>query len=209
MSVNAELVGKRASRTQHDVHLAIAELNASFVRVLIEMAQLDAASTSDFITALRVPLLALATPACALAARMPVLLLEIESRNAIWWQAASVDPLKTVAAQSATLILPRARAVKLTRSILTLAWLLSRTDRENAVVSLGMSVPVITLVSALQPSQLDAIAERQYAHLRPRWMDQLALWKRLLSSQANEPDSVRSCTYRLLQLSYPCRYGAS
>jgi hypothetical protein len=208
MSVIAELAIKSASRTQRDVHLAIAELNASLVRVLIEMAQLDAASTSDFIAALRVPLLALATPSCALAARMPVLLLEIESRSAIWWKAASVDPMRGYSAQSASLSLPRARAVKLARSILTLAWLLSRTDRENAVVSLGMSVPVIALVSAMQPSQLDVIAERQYAHLRPRWMDRLALWKRLLSSQANEPDSVRSCTYRLLQLSHPCRYGA-
>jgi hypothetical protein len=208
MSVNPEVVGKSASRRQRDVHLSIAELNASFVRVLIEMAQLDAPSTSDFIATLRVPLLALATPSCALAARMPVLLLEIESRNATWWKAASVDPLKNFAAQSASPILPRARAVKLTRSTLTLAWHLSRTDRENAVVSLGMSAPVIALVSALQPSQIDAIAERQYAHLRPRWMDHPALWKRLLSSPANEPDSVRSCTYRLLQLSYPCRYGA-
>jgi hypothetical protein len=96
---------------------------------------------------------------------------------------------------------PRPRALKLARSALMLVWHLARSDRDSSLVVLGLSAPVIDIVGALQPQQIDRIAERHCAFLRPRWEDRPSVWRRLLCGAATQ-EAARTFTLRALQLTW-------
>ena len=88
-----------------------------------------------------------------------------------------------------------------------LAWHLARTDRDTSTVLMGLTMPVIDVLALLQPQQIDRLAERYFAHIRPRWEDQPSVWRQLLSTQTSSPSTGRAFTLRVLQLSW-CSLGA-
>ena len=186
-----------------DASAPLRAINESFLELLIDMAHLPGEPCSDFISTLRTQIGSLTQAPRAIALRTPVLLVDIEFRNPIWWKAVAATPSRLHAPTSVWLAPPpRARAVKLARAALTLAWHLARTDLESSLVLMGLTAPVIEIVGALQPQQLDRIAELQSAHLRPRWEDGPSVWRQLLLGASIDSHQSRAFALRTLQLTW-------
>lgn len=177
------------------------EINASFLQLLVDMARNTVRPTGDFIAPLRAALCDLPEPVTAIAARTPVLLLDLQFADATWWNAVATDASRVPPAARWLTSFPKARALKLARATLTLAWHLSRTDTAAEMILMGLTAPVSAIVGTLRFNQLDAIAERQFTHLRPRWEDRPRLWLQLLSGNL-DPLNASAFTLRALQLSW-------
>jgi hypothetical protein len=185
-----------------DVRAPLADINASFLQLLAQMARSDTDS-SDFISELREALLKLADPVKSVAAGIPFLLVDLEFRNHAWWKACAASPSKVFPPPPRwTTSLPRLKALKLVRPALTLAWHLSRTDRESCLVALGMSRSVIEVVSLLQLQQIEAIAEHQCTRMRPRWEDRPSLWRQLLWVGSSDQPKTRDFVLHALQMTW-------
>jgi len=178
----------------------LSDINESFLQLLIDVAKRREAAPSDFIAELREPLCQLSESARAIARGTPVLLVDMEFRNPMWWGAVATDSAKTHTAHTWLTSFPRNRAVRLARSTLMLAWHLAGTDPASCLALLGLSSPVIEIVGALQPQQIERIAERQGTCLRPRWEDRPSVWRHLLSA-ADDHAAAQGFTVRALQLS--------
>jgi hypothetical protein len=110
------------------------------------------------------------------------LLVDVHFRSAEWWDSLLHFPTASRPIDSWLTAFPRQRGIMLTRSALTLAWHVARTDRQAAVVFLGLSPSVSELFGLVSLQQIDRIAERHFAHLRPRWEDNPAMWHEILSA---------------------------
>jgi hypothetical protein len=185
-----------------EVRAPLADINASFLELLVDMARSDSRGGSDFLSELREPLSRLAEPVKLLAARIPFLLLDVEFRNHAWWKACATNPAKAFPPPPTwTTALPRLNSLKLARPALVLAWHLARTDRESCLIAMGMSAAVIDVVRLLQLQQIEAIAEQQCTRLRPRWEDRPALWRQLLATAATGQPKTRDFVLHALQMS--------
>ena len=188
--------------TLRQVRAPLCDINETFLQLLIDLARLPAEPQSDFIAQLREQLKHLVEPVSVIAARAPVLLVDIKFRDREWWKRAATEAPKGRLPPSWMPALPRQRALIVTRATLTLAWHLARTDRDCCVVLLGMSVAVMDIMRALSLREVDRIAERQAGHLRPRWEDRPALWRQVLGAATDTPGLARALALRSLQLSF-------
>ena len=109
------------------------------------------------------------------------------ARPEIWANLPSVGvheavPLRTLLATRNSLATP------LLRRVLLLAWHMARTDRAGACIALGMSVPCARVVAGCRLADLEALAERRSAWIRPRWDDRPDVWHAWLNAAAqNSP----------------------
>ncbi|MGH8254606.1 MAG: hypothetical protein ACRET0_00120 [Steroidobacteraceae bacterium] len=186
----------------HNVRAPLSDINEAFLRLLIDLANLPGNPASDFMAELRGSLRHLTEPVSAIAARAPVLLVDMEFAHHTWWTGVAADRLKARGARNWLTAFPRTRVIKVARSTLTLAWHLARTDPASSRVLMGMSTPVMQTIATLQPQQLDRIAESQCLRLRPRWEDRPSVWRQLLAGVATDQASARAFTIRALQLSW-------
>jgi hypothetical protein len=89
-------------------------------------------------------------------------------------------PLRTLLANRSTLSTP------LLRRVLLLAWHMARANRNNARIALGMSGLCARAVAGCRLADLEALAERRPAWIRPRWDQHGDVWSAWLAAAANE-----------------------
>ena len=89
-------------------------------------------------------------------------------------------PLSALLAQRGPLATP------LLRRVLLFAWHLARTNRLAARIALGMSAPCANIVAACRFSDLESLAERRPAWIRPRWDNRPDIWQAWLAASAQE-----------------------
>jgi hypothetical protein len=109
------------------------------------------------------------------AAEHPMLLLDMNFSDAVWWgsaaQGRSVEETTSVASY-----LPAIIASELTRETLTVAWTLARADPGIATVLCGMAPQVSRLFASFSPAQLERLSARE-DHLRLRFDDHPPYWR--------------------------------
>ncbi|HEX4050657.1 MAG TPA: hypothetical protein VHY19_07270 [Steroidobacteraceae bacterium] len=124
------------------------------------------------------------------------LLVDMHFRSLEWWDTLAHHPMARRPLESCLVVFPRQRGITLSRSVLTLAWHVARTDRESAVVFLGLSPPVSELISLFSLQQIDRIAQRHFPHLRPRWADSPAVWHEIFAAFQGDATSGNSIAQR-------------
>lgn len=139
------------------------------------------------------------TPAIrARAAERPILLTDMQFTNAAWWRAAREHPARPAPLPSWRGAFPKPAAVGLARATLMLAWHSLRSSPESAVL-LGLLPDVARVIADLSLSDIDSIVERRFQHVRPRWEDRPAAWRRLLMT-AESADFRRTREFNLYSL---------
>jgi hypothetical protein len=81
------------------------------------------------------------------------------------------------------------------------AWEGIRVDTDAACVVLGMVREVADVISTMQVTEFDAIADRHFRRLAPRWLDRPGIWRQLLlAAAADKPACTRDLDLHALQL---------
>lgn len=89
-------------------------------------------------------------------------------------------PLRALLANRSVLATP------LLRRVLSMAWYLARHNRVGARIALGMSASCASGLASWRPMDLDTLAERRPAWIRPRWEQHLDFWQGLLSAAGQD-----------------------
>lgn len=178
---------------------AIREINERLLELLVQVARSDASSVM-LEPSLR-DLLRQAPPEVRKrAAARAYILVDLEFRNLPWWEAVRRSPEKQFTG-SARISLPKRSAIPLARTLLMATREAVRADVEIARLVLGAHPEVAELLSGLQLSDIDRIADRQFRHLERRWADRPAIWHSLLLGAGNpNPNAFREFQARSLQL---------
>jgi hypothetical protein len=135
------------------------------------------------------------------AARVSFLLVDMEFGNPDFWHVACSHPgqqLKTPLWRGS---FPRGSAIQLAHATLMLAWNSLRSDPVTARILLGMAQSVSDLITGLKFDEIDRIAHKRFRHVRPRWDDRPALWRRLLlAAQSDDAKLLGAVNLHALQL---------
>ena len=191
----------RLATLRRDSASPLREVNAQCLHLLVDMARRPSASSRDFIDEISGALCRLSASAQAAASCLPFLLVDMRFRDHEWWREVIAHPTITRRSPTWLVPFPRQATIKLARTTLVLAWHTTRTDRESAVVLLGISPSVANLLAQVPLYEIDRIAERQFRHLRPRWEDRPAVWTQMLDSAlSGEKDSWQDFILRGLHL---------
>jgi hypothetical protein len=81
-----------------------------------------------------------------------------------------------------------AAARSITRRMLVYGWHLARSRPRAACLVFGATLPAVESLAACSLAALDAAADRNGHALRPRWSNQLAFWRELLSAASAGAD---------------------
>lgn len=169
---------------------AIQEINERSLELLVQIARSDANSVMLRST-IRELLRQTSPEARKSAATHAYLLIDLKFRNLTWWEAVRRSPQKQFEGQAGRNTLPKRSAVSLARALLMASREAIRSDIEIARLVLGIDPQVAELLSGVQIADIDRIAEHQFRHVEPRWLDHPAVWPELLLSVPN-PQSIKS-----------------
>ena len=161
------------------------EVNNRCIEMLAAAARKERAGSPTLVAQLKDVLLRVTPEVRARAAQRPVLLTDMQFTNALWWRAARAHPARPAPLPSWRGSFPRPAAVSLARATLMLAWHSLRSSPESAVL-LGVLPGVAELITGLSLTDIDSIVERRFQHVRPRWEDRPAVWRRLLLAAESE-----------------------
>lgn len=76
-----------------------------------------------------------------------------------------------------------------------------RADLEIGSLMLGVEPQVAELLSGLQITDIDRMAQHQFQRIEPRWLDRTAIWRSLLLSAENRGSiQIRQFDAHCLQL---------
>lgn len=157
---------------------AVCQVNEHLVSALSELARLKSPTT--VVVARNADVLrCLDATACSRAARIPLLLLDLQFRKEDWWRNAASASGKYRARTSCASGLPENYAAELTRESLIVTWFAVRHAPQSASLLFGMSNAVAGLLGDLTPQQLSRVAERSSSELCIRWPDKVDFWRRL------------------------------
>lgn len=82
-----------------------------------------------------------------------------------------------------------------------LAWSTVALDRGAASVLLGVAPAVSNIIAELSPQDVERIGGRYSQHLRPRWEDLPAFWRKLLTAaRDNDKEALRESHIHGVQL---------
>jgi hypothetical protein len=123
-------------------------------------------------------------------AAQPFLLFSLGLEHGARWRALADEVAATHPARRIAESRPRTAAVVYARLLLQYAWHLARTAPLTAGLVVGMSPGAAAVMRDCRVEQLDAMAERASAWLRPRWANAPSLWGDLL--RAARPDAASS-----------------
>jgi hypothetical protein len=170
-------------------------VNERCLELLAAAARAQQPDTSSLVGNLR-DLLSNMTPEMrARAARRALLLVDMEFGNHEWWQMVKNHPARPTPAPAWRWAFSRSGGVQLARATLLLAWHTAHAAPHMTSL-LGMSADVMDSLRQLPITEIYSIAERRYRHVRPRWEDRPAVWRRLLLSAQSE-DLRRSRDFSL------------
>lgn len=177
------------------------EVNERCLEMLVSAARADQRPSFALVSELSDLLRALPPAERHRAAHRTFLLVDMEFGNADWWQAARNHPSKPMCAPAWRGAFPRASAIQLARMTLMLAWHSLRADQATAGILLGMTRPVSDLIAELRFDEIDRIAEKRFRHVRPRWDDRPAVWRKLLlAAKENDGRVMREVNVHGVQL---------
>jgi hypothetical protein len=116
------------------------------------------------------------------AARRTFLLVDMEFANDDWWHAARSYASQQMRTPPWRGSFPRTSGIQLARATLLFAWNSLRASPDPATVRLllGMTPRASEVITNLRFEEIDRIAQKHFRHVRPRWDDRPAVWRRLL-----------------------------
>ncbi len=134
------------------------------------------------------------------AARQPFAFVDMEFRDANWWQSVKRRPSSVWKDRPWRALAPKRAANQLAQTTLMLAWHMTRADPEATCVIFGMSREVAQLIGTLRLSEIDTIAQHQFRHVRPRWEERAEFWRELLvAARSEDALPMRHVAIRALQ----------
>ena len=176
------------------------EVNERCIEMLVASARHQEAAF-PFVAGLRDILRAADPSVRKRAARRALLLVDMEFRNPEWWQAARSHPNQPLRVPAWRGSFGRPAAIPLARSTLILAWSSVRSAPAVARMLLGIADPVSEIIASLKMEQIEQIAQSRHQHVRPRWDDRPAVWRKLfLAAQADDPELMLEFNLHALQL---------
>jgi hypothetical protein len=92
------------------------------------------------------------------------------------------------------------RVLRVAHAATTLAWHVTRVNRDAAIVLLDVSDSLADLLVRLELTELRDTADRLAGRLAPRWADRPHLWQHWLNGTAAGPDQERIHAIHALQL---------
>jgi hypothetical protein len=175
------------------------EVNERCLEALVNMARAPTTSPLPLVNQLRDSLRSLGPEDRKRASQRAFLLVDMEFGDLDWWQAARSMPSRRSRPSSGHKCFARQAAVPLARCTLILAWHCTRSNLDAACVLLGLARPVAQLLATIPLAAIDQIAERQWAHVQPRWHDHPVVWRQLLLA-ATSADAKDNHAFNLLGL---------
>jgi hypothetical protein len=160
------------------------EINERCLDLLMRAARTDR-PTFPLVCYLRELLCSLTPETLARTAHRPVLLIDMQLANGELWRAAKDRPGRPTPRPAWQGAFPRLAAIQLARAALLLAWHAVHAA-PHEICLLGMTTNVADAIAQLRMTEIDSAAERHFRHLRPRWEDRPAVWRRLLLSAQSE-----------------------
>ncbi len=179
---------------------ALAELNEQCLELLCEQAAAGSArSHPPLLVHLEALWAGLEAPARRRAARCPFLLVDAGFTRAggpSWLKERVRD---CAPASAAFFTVPRTIAV--TRLVLAYVWHLARSESVAGRLFLGLSARCAEGVAGCTLRQIIQLAESEPHLLKPRWSEQLEVWRELLiAASGGEPSALERFRIRGLQL---------
>jgi hypothetical protein len=177
-------------------------LNERCLEVMAQLARAERERTNvEIIDRLRSLWRGMDMLACRRAARAPILLVDVHFRSEEWWRWARDARSGHRRGLLVRPCFPPRMASELMRETLMLAWSTAGVDRATAFVLLGMTPSVGSIIAELGPQDVERIAARHSGHLRPRWEDCPAFWRKLLKTACDaDEDSLRDVHLHSIQL---------
>ena len=166
------------------------EVNERCIEMLVNAARHEQDRPFALVSELRELLRSLDPPMRQRAARLTFLLVDMEFANPDWWHAARNHPSQQMRTPLWRGCFPRPSAIQLARATLLLAWNSLRADPVTARILLGMAPGVSDLIADLRFDEIDRIAQKRFRHVRPRWDDRPAVWRRLLLAAQAEDEKL-------------------
>ena len=177
------------------------EVNERCIEMLISIARHERTQSFALVSELRELLESADRSMRQRAARVSFLLVDMEFGNPDFWHVVCNHPgqqLKTPLWRGS---FPRGSAIQLAHATLMLAWNSLRIDPLTARILLGMAQSVADRIACLKFEDIDRIAHKRFRHVRPRWDDRPAVWRRLLlAAQSNDAKSLGAVNLHALQL---------
>ena len=178
----------------------IYEVNRKCIEELVRLSHEREAAAWPFVASLR-DVLSPMTPAMeSYAARLGILLVDLQFMSSDWWQMQGSACARSFRPTSSRGVWAPATATQLTRLTLVTAWHTLRANSYAACL-FGMTRDVAELISALSLTKIELLARQLHRHLRPRWEDQPTVWRHLLlAAQTEDMRPQRALCLRSLQL---------
>ena len=165
------------------------ELNRRCIDHLAHAARRRAEDPLSLICAVRHELLVTTPGSRTLASTRAFLLLDLEFRNAGWWQTIAHHPERRIRKPALDPAFPRCTALPLTRATLITAWHSVCAYPRSARILMGLDEAVVEIFLTLPVTAIDAIAHHTHPHLRPRWAHNPAFWRAMLQA-GNQDDTA-------------------
>jgi len=177
------------------------EVNERCIEMLVSSARQEQTPSFALVLELRELLKSADRALRQRAARVSFLLVDMEFGNPDFWHVVCSHPAQQLKMPLWRGSFPRGSAIQLAHATLVLAWNSLRTDPSTARVLLGMARSVAELIGRLKFDEIDRIAHKRFRHVRPRWDDRPALWRRLLlAAQSDDAKLMGAVNLHALQL---------
>jgi hypothetical protein len=166
------------------------EVNERCIEMLVNAARHEQDRPFALVSELRTLLRSLDPPTRQRAARAAFVLVDMEFANPDWWHTAHHRPLQQMRTPLWRGCFPRPTGIQLARATLLLAWNSLRADPVTARILLGMAPGVSDVIAGLRFDEIDRIAQKHFRHVRPRWDDRPAVWRRLLLAAQGDDEKL-------------------
>lgn len=136
-----------------------------------------------------------------LAARCPVLLVDLNFNSADWWNRAAQRSAGGTCSMLPHSFFPEAWASAMLREVLIEAWSAARSMPYAVSLIFGMTSSVCATIANLKIPDIDRIALDHACDLRPRWSDNAHFWRGLLNASiAGDDEEIADLHLYCLQL---------
>lgn len=133
--------------------------------------------------------------ACTLAARCPLLLVDLNFTRTDWWGRAAQGALSGTSQTLAAPFLRLDLARDIVREALIETWSASRSMPQAVSLIFGMTPEVCKTIAALRISAIDRIVLAHAHELRPRWSENVKFWRGLLEGSIADDQAVLTDTH--------------
>lgn len=196
----ATAVSLEASAARTQLLQSVRDANASCIDMLVHAARIEPRDRFPLVNHLRSLLPQLTPDVRGRAADTPLLLVDMQLRDAEWWTHLQEYPNRPPPVPPGRGNFSRAGAVPLGRATLMLAWHGVRSDPVGCCL-LGIAPEVARIIASFSLTELDRAVERRFRYVRPRWEDRPAVWRALLvAAQTDDARRIREVNLRAIQL---------